>query len=85
MKLSDFRKACHDFYDRPRPKERQLVIYTRRGGMLEFDYTMRKEVIVQILETKTNITSEQRTRLREMINSPDRENLTVVELIIQNL
>lgn len=77
--------------------DRQFVVHTGIGGMTMFNNAIKKEVEEQELKRRrieaslnvskmkvaNKITYEEWHNLKDMIKSPDPENLTVVESIIE--
>jgi hypothetical protein len=98
LTVEELKKAIHTFYIENKPEpERQFVVHTGLGGMKMLNDAMKREfdeqayrqrVIkanlgISVLCGKKKITFEQWTNLKAMIKSEDRENLTVVESIIE--
>lgn len=61
-------------------------VQTGEKGMLMFFHAMRVENLMQMLgalEVENKVTQEELTRIQEMIKSPDHENVTMAELIME--
>lgn len=93
MNAEDFKVALSDFMKmEARDESRQFFVYTGEGGMRLFNDAMVFEARVKPARTLCNklftegkITYDQRKALRAMIDSPDRENLTLAESVMEQL
>lgn len=68
-----------------RPPERELVLYTGKEGMENMYYAFEKSNALEqvtFLKEKKAITEEEVQRLKDMIESRDRENFEIVKYII---
>lgn len=86
----ELREAIHTMYNDQDPEPREFIVRTGEGGMRMFNEAMKRQVRldsanrgVNSLEETNKITSEEAANLRAMIKSPDLENLTVVESVIE--
>jgi hypothetical protein len=64
---------------------REFVVWTNRGGMDMFHLAMQRTNAIDMLdwlEEKEKISSEQKGNLQLMINSPDLENFNLALLLI---
>jgi hypothetical protein len=97
--VEELKNAIHTFYIENKPEpERQLIVHTGMGGMKMLNDAMKKEVDEQAYRRRVNtasfeisklkvenlITFEEWENLKKMCHSEDRENLIVVEAIIEH-
>jgi hypothetical protein len=90
--LDNFKEVLHDFYSKPEPP-REFVVMTGSQGMKMFNEAMQTEVfrerritahkVISILAENHQITLNEWNNLTKMIDSPDYENLIIVESIIE--
>ena len=93
LNLEDFRVMLSEFSKLERKDEgRELYVHTGQRGMEMFNDAMIVEARVKPARSLCNklladnkITNEEYKSLREMIESPDRENLTLAETILEQL
>jgi len=97
LTLDMIRDFMKDFEMKYSNSSRQLVVQTGQGGMTMLNNAIKKEVEEQELKRRrleadfrvskmkvdSKITYEEWHNLKHMIKSPDPENLTVVESIIE--
>lgn len=99
LTVEELKKAIHTFYIENKPEpERQFVVHTGLGGMKMLGDAMKREVdeqayrkrvayasfAVSKLKVANQITFEEWSNLKAMCHSEDRENLVVVEAIIEH-
>lgn len=93
LNLEDFKVMLSEFSKLERRDEgREFYVHTGQGGMALFNDAMILEARIKParslcnrLLTEDKITEDEHKSLREMINSPDRENLTLAETILEQL
>jgi len=97
LTLDMMRDFMKDLEMKDSNSSRQFVVHTGQGGMNLFNNAIKKEVEEQELKRRrleaglsvskmkvaNKITYEEWHNLKDMIKSPDPENLTVVESIIE--
>lgn len=94
LTLDKFREVVQVMYNDQDPEPRQFVAMTGLGGMKMINKAMQEEVwrqrkadvhkAVYVLNNEGKITTEEWTNLKHMIDSPDHENLIVVESILEH-
>ncbi len=92
LNLEDFRVMLSEFSKLERRDEREFYVHTGQRGMEMFNDAMIIEARVKParslcnkLLTENKITQDEYKSLREMIESPDRENLTLAETVLEQL
>lgn len=87
MTEKDFKVHLESFIEQQaQEKQRQFVVMTGSSGMLELNFVMQKMVLLDAIDTyKDHFDEQQRERLRQMLNSSDRENFEVAKTIINNV
>jgi MinD-like ATPase involved in chromosome partitioning or flagellar assembly len=79
-------KTCIRELFKEKSSQRELVIHTGMEGLRLIDHAIQVAALRGLLEEKKQeITLEQYNRLIDMLESPDYENLTIAELIINKL
>lgn len=99
LTVEELKKAIHTFYIENKPEpERQMIVHTGLGGIKMLNEAMKREVdeqayrrrvadasfAVSKLKVANLITFEEWNNLKAMCHSEDRENLVVVEAIIEH-
>jgi len=99
LTIKDFQVYLSDFYkNAEKEKARDFVMMTGIGGMQLFNNAMKKEAEEQAIKGRrldaefkvskmkvdNKITYEEWSNLKNMIKSPDLENLVMVESIIEH-
>jgi hypothetical protein len=94
LTLDKFREAIQVMYNDQDPEPREFVAITGIGGMKMINKAMQEEVwrqrkadahkTVHALNNNGKITIEEWANLKHMIDSPDHENLIVVESILEH-
>ena len=66
--------------------QREIIIYTGVAGFELFNHNLRVVTLKNLLDLKkVYVTSEQYNRLISMLDSPDQENFTIAEILINKL
>jgi hypothetical protein len=66
-------------------QDRKMVLYTDEAGFLQFNRLLDEANligIVEFLHERNEIEDQEKTRLIQMIKSPDEDDTTIVKLIL---
>lgn len=86
LSSEDLLDAMKQLMEKASPKKTAFVVMTGTRGMEMFNLELRRSHLrglVTELRRADKITREEETTLDQMIDSPDNENLTVAEVIIE--
>ena len=83
LNYDDLRKEIFKFYENQKPEPREFIVHTGEGGDKMFQHALEVQLTRDRLKLVKGISKEERKNIKAMIGSPDHDNLTVAQLLIE--